>query len=138
MRLLALLIACIFAAVFTTLLVSLAIQSDGFGLQFADSQELPYFFMVDEVMGFDVQTDVLRLGAVIPGAVSRRNITLSGTPGTVLRLDARGQGSDYISFSHNPVELVNSSVDVQVRVSPARNASFGNYSGVIYITTVNN
>lgn len=97
------------------------------------SEELPYFFSVDEAPGFDVANDVLRMGSVAPHSRARRTVTVQHGLAEEVHVRVRGPGYPYLAPEHPVYELVNGAVDIEFLVSVDDATPKGNYSGVVML-----
>lgn len=125
-KLIALILLCAaltIAAVYAVLVFEIAPASN--------TQSTEYLFYVNQSIGFDVESDIMRLGEITPGATARRAITIQDPSATSVRTVFSGPGSEWLRASPQPAEFVNGSTEIVISVHPPQNASYGTYRGSI-------
>lgn len=94
-------------------------------------EEIEYVFSIAETIGIDTATDIMRFGVLSHGSTASRNITITHPSAKQLRIQIRGEGSEYLFVSENPVTLINQTATIQFKASIPENATEGTYSGTI-------
>ena len=102
------------------------------------TQSVAYVYSVAEAPGFDVASDIFRLGAVTPGGSSAsRSLTIDDPLGAALnrstkfvRILAEGEGSEYLVIDpqQTAVPVI---VNITVKVPPG--TPYGEYKGNLLI-----
>jgi len=105
----------------------------------AGAQTIPYLFMIGADPGFDLPTDIFRLGQVTPGGSSSRSITIEPSITSVgqdnasvryARVYVQGKGSQWIRVEPSVTELPGT---VKFTLSPPRSAEEGSYRGTVVV-----
>lgn len=110
---------------------------------------IPYMFAVNKSVGFDLGTDMLRLGALSPGTNGWRNISVKDSLADVIvsnksvsnnlvrkvRVEIRGEGKEWMLVEPAVLTLPG---DVTVSVSVPSDASYGFYRGELLFIPLRN
>jgi len=142
MKLPALLFLLCMTVIITVGLVGLMYYLQGSAPLPKGTRTLAYMFTVNDTVGVDVGTDMLRLGAVKPGDSSWRTVTISDAISQAVvsnqtvkavRVTSRGQGSEWLSIQPSVVELPG---NVLVNLTVPTNAKYGTYRGELVVIPV--
>lgn len=99
-----------------------------------NTQETSYVFSVNQSIGFDGATDVMRLGSVIPGASARRDITITDE-GSSVTTTFSGLGSEWLYAQPSKAQLVDGQATITILLATPENATVGRYEGAITFET---
>ena len=119
------------AALLTSLLVYAALELQ----PVKNTQETSYVFSINQSIGFDVASDVVRLGAVTPGATARREVTIDSDTGSYITTTFSGPGSEWLYAQPSRAEIQNGTAKISIVLNPPENATFGRYEGTIVFET---
>lgn len=102
-----------------------------------DIKEIPMNLSVAEFYGFDLNKEMLTMGATQPGGSAKRAVRLENTAGFPIRvqIETHGELEEWTSFSENDFILgkgEHKQIDVSVIV-PGE-AEYGGYTGSVRIT----
>ena len=108
-----------------------------FGLR-TQKTSIPVDFLIDNVTGFNVDTDAVHLGAITPGSAGSRNITLRGADAqSIIYIYSRGRVSKYLLISERLFTL-GPHVEKQITIVANIPASegYGNYTGTLEVRQI--
>ncbi|MFT4250352.1 MAG: hypothetical protein ACMXYD_03255 [Candidatus Woesearchaeota archaeon] len=94
----------------------------------SSSAQIPYHFVVDETIGFDVATDALRFGALASGSIGTRDVHIE-QPG-VYAIRIRGEGAEYMSTPTPRTSKNQTTITFTVRIPEG--AAKQEYTGTIH------
>ncbi|MGM5487733.1 MAG: hypothetical protein ACQESG_02175 [Nanobdellota archaeon] len=103
----------------------------------ADVQTLDIHIRVDDYLGMNTDTDRLWFGTISPGSHGKRyvNVTNPKDYPVVVDFSVKGDVSGWIRISDNGFALQpNGSKKLRVFAQVPKTASFGNYTGTLYVT----
>lgn len=121
---------CLLAAIITVAAVYTLLAID-FSISREADERVEYLFFVDETIGFDVESDLLRLGAVTPGGSATRSIHLQHPTATTAQARFIGEGNNWLyaqeaSFEEGVAQL-------KITLAVPIDAAYGEYRGEVLV-----
>lgn len=99
--------------------------------QTGDVHVQEYHFAVSDRLGVDVATEDVRLGAITPGAVTRRDVTISTAVGATITTTFSGPGSNWLQASPQQVTAQTNTTTITLSAHPPETAEHANYTGEV-------
>ena len=105
-----------------------------------ETKDLEYFFKVGSYIGFDLGTDILRMGSVTRGSASERTLNISQSSADRVYIRVLGDGRRILWPEYPDYPLINGSAKVKFIAHPSDSSEYGDYKGVVrlYFYNVNN
>lgn len=103
-----------------------------------DQTSMQVDFLIDNVSGFNVDTDAIHLGAIMPGSTGIRNITIRGNNiNSLVYLYPAGNITKYVYLSDR-IFVLKPNAEKQIIVSAhiPLDASYGNFTGTLEIRMI--
>ncbi len=87
---------------------------------------------VGNYVGFNLDSDVLNFGTIIPTGASTRTINLSTEKPVRVEILLRGKLAEWVNISHNNF-ILDGQEEIAFNVYVPADAAYGNYTGKAYI-----
>lgn len=116
-------------------LVVLVIASLFIGHSSTPTAEIEMFAKVSNYTGFNVDTEAIFFGTLIPSSQSTRIINITNNNGaSLVKLKTKGELKKWVTLSEKQFTLEKDEIKtIKINIAIPKNAQFGEYEGVLKI-----